>query len=186
VTDFLKISRPLRVLLWTVLAAGWGGAVSDGALEKRVEDRQGGVFVIGTRVAYFDSGGQAVWDDAGISLADTGRPQIQDARFSRRRELVVVWKEALSAGDEWRAQALDSSGQRLWSESGVLLREAAADSVQTQLAIGDDGRITLFWEESCARGPCVHVKRWSPRGFLEEEKTRAGTLNDFKYNAATK
>jgi len=165
----------------------FGPVLANHEVEKKVEDGEGGLFIIRSRetpagqelsVLYMDGDGQPVWNSDGISLTPPGHPLLQEARFSRQNELVVVWKDALPAGDEWRAQTLARSGQRLWSDNGILLRDGAADSSQTRLSIGEKGQIDLMWEEVTAEGPHVRVRHWDSHGQLEKETVRRGTLAD--------
>lgn len=135
----------------------------------RVEDPQGGWVRVedDLTLRYFDADGNAVWGPEGIRLASYARPVLRAARFNRSHALVVLWKEPSAGGELWRAQAVDASGQRLWSEEGLVLHEPTTDAASVAAILDEEGRVLLAWEEMETRPTRIHIQRWDPAGRPE-------------------
>jgi hypothetical protein len=144
--------------------------------EGTVGDERGGRFDVfqateaasnGLCARYTDAHQRPIWDSQGIPLSERGGlSQLEVFRYSTDHRLVVVWKDGGgSLAEEWYGQSLASSGQRLWSEQGVVLLENAMEGKNARAAISQAGIVYLAWQDTHASTPKILLQAWSPQGL---------------------
>jgi hypothetical protein len=122
------------------------------------EDGKGGAFVSWDDSAgmntfdmyaqHLNSSGQITWANDGVRL-------VQSPRFGYFGEMVadtegnviVIWNAYKTSDHDILAQKLDSNGNRLWGNNGVILCSANQDQLYPQVAgDGSGGALVAWWD----------------------------------------
>lgn len=134
-----------------------------------IEDGKGGVIVCwedgrnGTWDVYaqrVDSAGYLLWTDYGIPVADGPATQDLPVMVSDGEGGAIIAWEQPALADVY-AQRINSDGQRLWGEEGIIV--CSAPNLQCMLDIAADGfgGAVLVWED--ARDDPIHSDIYAQR-----------------------
>lgn len=120
----------------------------------------------------FNAVGQILWGPEGIRVSTSSQDQNDHKLASDGTGgVIIVWHEERGTRDYILAQRLGANGQRMWTDTGVILTTATGKQEYQQI-IGDQaGGAIVVWQDERNGGSDLYAQRIGRRGELVPKPT---------------
>ena len=139
----------------------WQKSISNVEFSSMASDGSGGVIMVlraiggPMSIQRANSDGRLLWGEDGMGLpaALEGLSLVGDGSGGA----VVVWQEVVPQGNgrintSIKGQMINSEGQLLWTDKGLVIAESSTDRPEPQLLATEDGSVIISWLKSAVMG----------------------------------
>ncbi len=128
--------------------------------------------------------GARLWGEEGITIYRGSREQGAPLAVSDGEGgAFVIWQDQRSGGQGIYAQRLNSSGAKLWAETGVSLARLRRDQALGDAAATPDGGFVAVWTDEDSNPRRVYVQRVNAAGHAQWGEGRAVATTIFHQSA---
>ena len=115
-----------------------------------------------------DSDGNTMWTTNGVAICTLGGEQIVPRIVSDNAGgAIITWCDHRGSNNDIYAQRVDSNGNTLWTENGVLVSNASGDQYRPEIASDGSGGAIITWNHEITdiyaqRVDSSGTRQWSP------------------------